>query len=368
MGYGRMPRGYGRRVGAAAVSFAAKRLSGFKRPRAASRVAHRQKRSRTRTSTKRRKGSRSVIGPVAGHDSSSFVRKFRNRFVSRKCLKGAKQYQIFNNGQSVVSTAGRQGVTDFNGQNPGYGNDLASVWQYMAGHTNEVAGGANSTILANNNGSAKIFLHSIKAQYIFTNTSNVGVWLNIYDTTCRKDGDAGDTLGEDGPALAMSLGLTEENYGAVVQQNTVNVTPYQSHSLCVNYKILKVTKVFINPGHIHKHFMTIMLNKWICADDIAIAPLGGGTGLTGNMKVQLRGFTYWPLITFYGAPVHSAGTTTNVSVPAVQLDVVNSRKYEWQLYEYSQTKFNISTDLLTTIADPHTVPEDTAADTAAIQN
>lgn len=367
MGYGRLPKGYGRRVAAGVAGFAAKRLSGFKLPRAAAKTAFRSKRSRTRTSTKRRKGGRGVVGPVAGHDSSSFSRKFRNKFVSRKCLVGGKQYYRFTNGQAIQSTAGRQGVTDFNTNNLGSGADLAVVWNAMATHTNNIVGGVNQTIAASNQGTAKIFVHSMTAQYIFTNTSNVGVWVNIYDCGTRKDGTAANTMEGSGPGVAMSLGLTEENYGGAAVQNTINNTPFMSHAFCTTYKVFAVKKIFINPGHIHKHYMNISINKWISADDITTVPIATGSGITAN-KNQFRDWTYWPLVCFYGSPVHSLAAPTTVSIPAVQLDVVISRQYQYQVYQTSITQYTIATDLATTIADPHTVPEDTGTDAAVVQN
>lgn len=367
MGYGRLPKGYGRRVGAAVGSFALKRLSGFKRPRAAAKTAFRSKRSRTRTSTKRRKGNRGVVGPVAGHDSSTFSRRFRNKFVSRKCLIGGKAYWSTFKGSAIQTTAGRQGVTDFQFDNLGNGADLLAIWNEMATHTNEIVGGVNQTIAASNQGSAKIFIHSMTAQYIFTNTSNVGVWMNIYDVVARKNGDSADTLNTGGPGLAWSLGLTEEGYGTANLQNTVNVTPFQSHSFGTGYKVLQVKKIFINPGHIHKHFMNVSINKWISGDDISTLPLAAGNGITAA-HAQFREWTYWPLVSFYGSPVHSLAAPTTVSVPAVQLDVVISRKYCYQVYQTSITQYKVGADLSTAIADPHTVPEDTGVDTAVVQN
>lgn len=367
MGYGRLARGHKRRVATAIGAWASRRVFGVKRQRTNTRVAHRARGGRTRTSTKRRKGRRGVTGPVAGSDSSSFSRRFRNKFVSRKCLVGGKQYLVVNTSLGIQATAGRQGVTDFNASNVGCGTDLANVWNQMAGHTNMIAGGANSTVLAQNNGSAKVFMHSMTSQYIFTNTSNVGVWLTIYDTVARHEGPSVDTLGDSGPALAMSLGLTEEDFGAANLQNTVNNTPFMSHDFCTNFKVLAVKKVYINPGHIHKHFMSISINKWLSADDISTVSLAGGTGVVAYQN-QLKNWTYWPLITFYGSPIHSLSAPTTVSVPAVQLDTVITRRYCWQTYQTNFSQYLISTDLPTNIADPHTVPEDQGTDAAVVQN
>jgi hypothetical protein len=204
-------------------------------------------------------------------------------------------------------------------------------------------------------------------QIIFTNTSNVGVWLTIYDTGARHEGPSVDTLGDSGPGLAMSLGLTEEDFGAANLQNTVNNTPFMSHDFCVNYKVLAVKKVFINPGHVHKHYMNISINKWLSADDLSTVSLAGGTGVVAYQN-QLRNWTYWPLITFYGSPIHSLAVPTTVSVPAVQLDTVITRRYCWQTYQTNYTQYLINSDLVTSIADPHTVPEDQATDTAVVQN
>lgn len=366
MGYGRLARGHKRRVAGAVASYAARRISGFKRPRANTRLAHRNVRSRTRTSTKKKKRVGKTIGPVAGHDTSYFFRKLRNRFVSRKCIKGAPFYYSLNQGAAFQSTAGKQGVTDFGGNELGTGIDLSALWNNMATRTATASvAGVVENILATNNGSAKILVHEMSMEATFTNTSNVGVWLTIYDTTNRFKTVLSSTFGV-GAANTWLEGIAEED-GGVQNYLSVGQTPFMSHAFCTNYKILKSTKVYINPGHIHKHTMKIMINKTLSADELSTAPLTGGTGILTTFNA-LPLWTYWPMIAFYGSPIHSLASPTTVSVPAVQLDCVWVKKYKFSYYQNNLTQFTFGQDLATTIADPHTVPEDTGVDTAVVQN
>nr|QNJ57233.1 capsid protein [Cressdnaviricota sp.] len=370
MGYYSRRKHVRRAIGAVS-SYAARKGASWlgKRKRTSTRMAHKNKRSRTRTrtSTKRRKSALMVSN--VGKDVSYCGIFKKARFMKAKYLTGATQTYKTMAGSALQSLQGKQGLTSFPGAQLFTGADLMAIWNEMAARSIDTTNtGTYGTVLTNNNGSAKLFVHSGMWTGEFTNTSNVGVWLTIYDTVPRKDELITDSY-DLTPDTSIATGLSEENFATTANEIGLGVTPFMSHGFCTQWKVIKVNKIFINPGFTHKHSIFVKQNKWIDAHTISLSPIAGGLGITAaNRKGTFKGWTVFPMCMFHGTPVHSLATPTNVTAPAVQLDVIFTRTYKWQRYEPTATGYRVADTMITNMADPHTVAEDANVDTAVVQN
>ena len=155
----------------------------------------------------------------------------------------------------------------------------------------------------------KIWLGKVKAKYEISNFTNSIVRFEIYDVLPRHDMSAygGNTVT---PLVTWAKGMSDEGTNDTAD---FHQSPFKSVDFVKNFVVRKVTRVALDPGASHIHYVNLWINRFI--DLYRLVQLGQAQS-GQDAAVQLKGFTQHVLIVGNGVPckVIEGGAITSTAV------------------------------------------------------
>lgn len=170
-------------------------------------------------------------------------------------------------------------------------------------------------------GSKNLVVKSLHVKISITNQANANCQFFIYDVEHRRDTVGGSDAATPEDAWTNGLGQVTTGTGSDGKAITaVGVTPYQSPDFCRIYKVIKVTKVYMELGKSHVHNLTInrprVLNTRILDD-------------SGAQTTAFKGITHSCLIVARGLPANDSVDDTLIAMGSGALSIVTEEKMTW---------------------------------------
>lgn len=174
----------------------------------------------------------------------------------------------------------------------------------------------------------RMVVKSAKHKLSFTNQSNANACVTLYDIEFKRDTYIGSDFVTPLTAWSTGVARTEESGDSPSELN-VGTTPYQSSDFCRTYRVTKVTKIYLDPGKSHMHYISIAANKLL------------NNGMTDSSQQQAywRGFSHACLMVCQGLPVNDATTDTLIAMGSGAIDVVEERTYEQCYPQYGLKRY-----------------------------
>lgn len=318
----------------------ARKAGQFVRGIRATRMAFRNRFSRTRTRTKFSKNAKGTKIGTGQWTSKAIYGRFKK---PPKFMRMKDETYNYNDYQTerINCGWGRQAIgglaaTAYNLQ------DLQTIT------------GAGTTV---NDSSKKTYLKSANFRILATNTSNQNAKVIVYNVIAKTDCQTTFTPIRDwnvGYARQGSTAGTDLQWGA---------TPYDSSTFTQNWKIWKTTTYYLAQGESFLHNTYINPNRFL--NNAKVANMTGGTSLV-TPAGGIRGLTQWAMVVLQPFPIHESATRTTITTADSSLDVVYIRRF--QNYETSlQSKLIQYGNVLTsTMVNPQQMNEDTGVMTTNI--
>lgn len=295
-----------------------------------------RKRSSTQRSYKRRKTSRAIHAGTAGI-SSSGCKAYNKLYPSvRTILRSAQlsTYKIVDTAR-VEWDAGTQAVRS---KEAGLIADIALLFANI---------GASGT----GQDTTRMVIKSFKFKTAITNQSNANCMLTLYDVEYRRDSYNGDFVA---PDTAWNLGMVrEETGGDLPGYKNVGATPFMSGDFCRLYKVVKVTKVYLDPGKSHIHYYKKIANK-MC---------NNGMCDDSQPTIGVRGFSHGTMVVAQGMPVNDGTTDTLIAYGSGAIDIVTEKEYEQCYPQYGLKRYFYDNNQGTITTEKIINDETNAADT-----
>lgn len=170
---------------------------------------------------------------------------------------------------------------------------------------------------------ASLVMKDASIRLCLTNQSNANCYVCLYDIEYRKDVVSGSDSSTPLSSWVNGLAVVPTGTGSEVSSTgtfDVGTTPFQSPDFCRKYKVVRVTKVYLELGKSHIHHVFIkrprMLNGRMF-DNSGAQTLGYG-GISHSLLMVCRGM-----------PVNDATTDTNIAFGSGALDVITEEKISW---------------------------------------
>lgn len=163
-----------------------------------------------------------------------------------------------------------------------------------------------------------VYMQSCKTNYIFSNFSNLGVSLRIFDVTCKRDcnygfvpdSTAGGSKSMRDPLSAWADGV-EDTLGGVGTADRDNVNGYPTMSKIFKryWKIDKCTKIHMDGNSSHTHTVTMSPHRlWDPQFDLHTTSTTAGTLTDINGATYVGGMTHITFCQIMGDPVYQTST------------------------------------------------------------
>lgn len=275
----------------------------------------------TQTKTKSKIGTIVRVGENTSLSSFRFgppMSRF-NKMLYRK-TEGRRTFYANSSG-SVLTQTGRQTV------------------QFLNALTNSDCGttktALDSTAGPNN---LKVFFGYIKHRVCWKNQSNHVAALMIYDMIPRR---GAQNSNYDSPIECWEKGISDAG-GGTAQPYIPGSTPFQSPEFRRLFSVLKVTKIYLEPGETHEHTFYRKINgvrnstTWDNSTSFGMVP----------------GISHLIMWLAYGSIGHEAtvgdANPTTVTYMPCRLDYVETREYNAAVVPFSQNTYATVTNLSTT--------------------
>lgn len=265
-----------------------------------------KRRSRTQTMFAKKRKGRQI--EVPGGESKSYFSWVNNK---KPQLKGmlkestAPQFVVGNSAVRLTSLTGKQEAYQtgiYFGQ-----TDLDTMF------TNVFGGSPNVT--------SKIVLGSVHSETIITNAENCNARIKIFDIVCK----AGDFSTMTGPEVAFEAGGVDAGGGAAADYLIPGFHPTNVPRFTEFFKIEQETSIVLSPGATHIHNTHIAPNK-------VMSKLQ-----TQYNNANVPFLTRFTMLLWYGTPVSAVSDPTEVSLSAINLNVVTTKSYRYKLVYYPFT-------------------------------
>lgn len=176
---------------------------------------------------------------------------------------------------------------------------------------------------------SRVLHEQMNGEILFANSSIFTTTMIIYDIIARRDLHLGLASSAElaAPTGAWSTGISDEG-GAANDWKIIGGTPFQAELFNQFYRVVRTTRVELNPGGIDRHVVSFRPNM-ILHNEVVEANSYG-----------IKDLTCYTMVVFYGQPAHDSTTTTSVSISASSLDVVQSAKYRYRYLQESSTDFS----------------------------
>lgn len=275
--------------------------------------AYKRWRGRTRTVTKTRKRSNNVVKSGYSGISSSGARYRAKLYPSVRTVLRGQQLSVWKTVDTtrIEWDAGRQSVNNFT---VGTIADLRGLFSNI---------GASAT----GQDTTRMVVKSMRMKLAFTNQSNANAIVTMYDIEYRNnmvDGSDNAT-----PALSFANGIIRTEDIGVPTYLDVGATPYQSSDFCRNYRVTKVTKIHLDPGKSHIHYVNLVRNKMLNNGQ-----MDDTVSLSG-----IKGFTHACLMVCQGLPVNDGTTDTLIAYGSGAISLVEERTYNQCFPQYGLKRY-----------------------------
>ena len=181
---------------------------------------------------------------------------------------------------------------------------------------------------------SRVLHESVHGELLIANSAESTCTLCLYDVVARRDlhRDSTGAGGLASPTGAWSVGVNDQGGGAN-DWKTIGGLPLQSELFNQFYKVVKVTRIELNPGGILRHLVDFKPNTVVHNE------------VTYSNDYGLRGLTCYTVGVMYGQPAHDSTTITSVSITAASLDIVQSSRYRYRYLQESATNYTQSNSL-----------------------
>lgn len=333
-----IPRG-GRRLGRSrtltSMARAVTRAAG--RMRQAARGGAALARGRTRTLTKVRRRVNIPIKPQAVGSTLSY---FKKRYPMPRSF-----YPIFRTSQPRLRTdsGSAKFASSLNSQNY-FSSRILHDGMIEDVYNN---GLLSTDVASTAPGDLSILIRRVSLEMIFTNQSNVNVFVDIFECTCVQDhATSGTSAG--GFALNQPTGMVDQGIrnlnSAQVNASTLGYLPYQSKMFKEFWRVDRSFTVELGQGRTHKHLSQFTVNKLVQKERI---------GLGDNYRFTTRAI----MLRLRGSPVSSTADDTQVALSAAEVSIVTTRKIQYTVSN-SIIGFATNANNLPNIADPRAMDEE----------
>jgi len=272
----------------------------------------RKGRSRSKSRSRSRPGRQVQVG--TGGISASYAKTHKKLYPSTRAILKTAQLSVYK----IVDTAriewdaGSQVVNSF-----------------FIGSVGDVSGMfSNIGASATGQDTTRMVVKSMIHKITITNQSNANAVITLYNVGWRQDTYNGDFAS---PLLAWQTGIArEEESGDSPSELNVGSTPFESSDFCRVYKVLKVTKLYLDPGKSHVHTSRHMCNKML------------NNGMTDGTTSQIVGFnrfTQGVMTVCQGMPINDGTTDTLIAYGSGAVDVIEERKYEQAYPQYGLKRY-----------------------------
>lgn len=205
-------------------------------------------------------------------------------------------------------------------------------------------------------GDAQIAIKNCTSRVNITNQSNSNLVCTIYDVINRHDVVSGSDAQSPEDAWTNGLAQITSGTGSTgTTPQTMGVTPFQSYDFCKNYRVIKVTKIYMELGKSHIHNINLMTAFKMNTRDLDDS---------GAATKGFRNITMHCMLVFHGMPVNDGTTDTLIAMGSGAVDIVSESKIVWKYNVAETTRSMYFDDNQGTITTEKLMNEQTgAADT-----
>lgn len=213
---------------------------------------------------------------------------------------------------------------------------------------------ANIGASATGQDTTRMVVKNYRLKTSITNQSNANCMITLYDIEYKSDTFA--NVDWVTPLGAWTTGLARQETGGDSPGITnVGSTPFQSSDFCRHYKVVKVTKLYLDPGKSHMHYYNKRCNKM----------LNNGINDDTVQQYGIRGFSHSQLLVCQGMPVNDGTTDTNIAFGSGAVDVITEKVYEQCYPQYGLKRYYFDNNQGTITTEKIINDETNAADTYA---
>lgn len=179
----------------------------------------------------------------------------------------------------------------------------------------------------------RVICNSVHADIMIVNQENSTCWYTIWDVLAKHDGSS---VAVD-PVTTFLAGFVDNTSGgtapAAVNALIPGVTPQANPRNLEYYKVLQRTEGTIESGQTHVHTIYYAPQKLI------------GYELTTNTSNAIEGLTLFSFIVYHGGVMNDSTTKTQVSLGAMNLDVVEKAQFKGKILSNSYENSTITNSL-----------------------
>lgn len=191
----------------------------------------------------------------------------------------------------------------------------------------------------------RFLLQDMYGEFTFSNASNSTCYVYVYDILCKKDLDSTST--QDSTVLLPNVAW---NNGEIQQGNTlgnsmIGTFPSKVKDFTSFYKILSKKGHFMKAGDVHKHKVSLKLNRLINESLISKSSYYGG-------------LTHYTMICAYGVPCDNDAVPPVVTTSNGALDMVYTTQYRYKWMQDYDTDSVIFGALPTGVAGLEVIEDD----------
>lgn len=226
--------------------------------------------------------------------------------------KEGRNINIINSAANIDAAVSAQGVYQINTNSPALLNNTANNYGRLFTQTRTAVN------------SSRFYLHQATMETKITNSSNVGVTLQIMEIVPRNTVD--QTVGTNpaaAPQNAWAQGLLEASPAGMsgstqsaYTTDTYGAQPFDSEVFSQYFSVKKVFNVELPASTTHVHDSVYNICKVFEPDAIVNATLPG----------SIKHFTKWLLIIVRGNPVHDSTNSDSVGSAPIACDLTFSQR------------------------------------------
>lgn len=238
---------------------------------------------------------------------------------------------IFNmtNTQNMTVAHGLQAHFLINAAHTPLSNDWwLPSWNLTQQFHNTQTGSGAALVIGTPASNDRLVMNYIKVKSMLRNMGTDKVKMTLYDVVPRHD-TLQTALYPIDPTVAWDQGFADENLQAATGSTAasaaiVGSTPFGSEKFTELYRVLKVTKLSIEPGGEHTHTVTIRPGRIF-------------KRYTDQEYVMWKGLSWACMAVLYGDVVKDSGGTGAVSTGKGEVSVVTTTRCEFTTITKLQT-------------------------------
>ncbi|AJP36462.1 putative capsid protein [Avon-Heathcote Estuary associated circular virus 25] len=183
---------------------------------------------------------------------------------------------------------------------------------------------------ANGDDTTRMVVKGVTGSVNISNMSNANVLITLYDVVARTDSNTSSAWANPLNAWGNGLEDSEEGGSVAAGRNNIGATPFQSVMFCRKYRVMKVTKIYMEAGRSHIHYIKRNMNSVL------------NNSIMETNETNLANKTHYCFAVARGFPVNDATTDTNIALGSGALDFVFTETYQqvWPQYALKRYYYN----------------------------